>query len=289
MAKKDIVSKQVIKHLTVDLAHYLLNLDIDPDRLELLQTEQQRIEDRRADLVALAVDRATAGEFILHIEIQNDNQAEMPLRMLRYYTDIRLGYPGYELRQFLVYIGKPALTMAAGIDEPTHQYRYRLIDMHNVDCEGLLEQDSADALVLAILCDFKGKPPQQVVNYILSRLRALTGEDEQGFRRYLDMLEVLSDNRDLRAHIKEAETMLTQIDITRMPSYEIGLEKGIEKGIEKGREKGRAEGAKLGAAAERLRLARELLGLLDDTVIATRFGLSLDEVRALHESDEDDN
>ena len=141
MPKKDIVSKQVIKHLTVDLAHYLLGLDIDPDRIELLPTEQQRIEDRRADLVARVVDRATGREFILHIEIQNDNQAEMPLRMLRYYTDIRLSYPKHELRQFLVYIGKSPLTMAAGIDEPGHQYHYQLIDMHNIDCEALLAQD----------------------------------------------------------------------------------------------------------------------------------------------------
>ena len=283
MAKKDIVSKQVIKHLTVDLAHYLLQLDIDPDQIELLQTEQQRIEDRRADLVARAIDQASGQQFILHIEIQNDNQKLMPLRMLRYYTDIRLSYPDHELRQFLIYIGKPALNMAAGIDEPNHQYRYRLIDMHNIDCEDLLQQHNPDALVLAILCDFKGNPPQQVVNYILTRLRQLTGEDEQEFRQYLDMLEVLSDNRDLRPHIKEAETMLTQIDITRMPSYEIGLEKGLEQGIEKGIEKGRKEGTKLGAAAERLRLARELLGLLDDNVIAARFGLTIDEVSALHD------
>ena len=47
------------------------------------------------------------------------------------------------------------------------------------------------------------------------------------------------------------------------------------------------EGTKLGAAAERLRLARNLLGLLDDTVIAARFGLSIDEVRALHQPNSD--
>ena len=189
MTKKDIVSKQVIKHLTVDLAHYLLHLDIDPEHFELLPTEQQRVEDRRADLVARVIERGGGQDFILHIEIQNNNQAQMPLRMLRYYTDIRLGYPQYELRQYLVYIGKPALTMAAGIDEPMQQYRYQLIDMHNVDCDTLLDQDDPNALVLAILCDFKGKPPQQVVNYILSRLRSLAGDDEKGFRQYLDMLD----------------------------------------------------------------------------------------------------
>ena len=243
------------------------------NRLELLPTEQQRVEDRRADLVARVVDRATQDNFILHIEIQNNNQTLMPLRMLRYYTDIRLSYPQQRLRQFLVYIGKPALSMTDGIGESGLQYRYHVLDMHTVDCQQLLEQDDPNALVLAILCDFKGMPPQQVVNYILSRLQELTGDDEQGFRQYLDMLEILSDNRDLREHIKEAEKMLTEIDITRLPSYEIGLEKGLEKGL------------KRGAEDEKRRAGRSLLGLLDDAVIAERLGLSIDEVRALHSSD----
>lgn len=99
--------------------------------------------------------------------------------------------------------------MAAGIDEPMHQYRYHVIDMHEIDCDTLLSRDDPNASVLAILCDFKGKPPQQVVNSILMRLKSLAGDDEQRFRQYLDMLEILSDNRDRRNHIKQAEEMLT--------------------------------------------------------------------------------
>ena len=52
IGKKDIISKEAIKRIAVDLATILLQLDIDPERLELLETEKQRIEDRRADLVA---------------------------------------------------------------------------------------------------------------------------------------------------------------------------------------------------------------------------------------------
>ncbi len=67
--------------------------------------------------------------------------------------------------------------------------------------------------------------------------------------------------------------MLTEIDITRRPSYEIGYEKGFEIGFE--------EGIKLG-------IAERLLGLLDDAVIAERLGLDIDEVRALHSSGGDE-
>ena len=83
MSQKDIVSKGLLKHLLVDMARYLLRLDLID--AELLSTEEQRIEDRRADLVA-KVKPAQGDRFILHLEIQNANDGQMPVRMLRYLT-----------------------------------------------------------------------------------------------------------------------------------------------------------------------------------------------------------
>jgi len=83
--------------------------------------------------------------------------------------------------------------------------------MHRVDCTGLLTQDNPDALVLAILCDFGDRQPQEVVTYIVHRLRELLGADERGFREHMTMLEILSKNRDLQAQVEEAEHMLTVI------------------------------------------------------------------------------
>jgi hypothetical protein len=51
------------------------------------------------------------------------------------------------------------------------------------------------------------------------------------------MMETLSENRNLKTHIKEAENMITQFSIEKMPSYELGMEKGIIEGLEKGIEK----------------------------------------------------
>ncbi|MEE9397220.1 MAG: hypothetical protein V3V31_09440 [Methylococcales bacterium] len=258
MGKKDIISKQAIRHIAVDLATYLLNLDIEPDSLELLTTEQQRVEDRRADLVARVVDRQRKTPYILHIEIQNDNDKKMPLRMLRYYTDIRLQYPDDALRQYLIYIGKDKLTMAKGVVEPDHHYHYTIIDMHTIDCATFLQHDNPDALILAILCDFKGKPAQDVVNFITTRLHYLLKDDSRRFREYLYMLEVLSENRDLKQYIKEAEKMITDIEVEKLPSYELGMEKGVEKGIEK--------------------IVTNLLQHSDEAHVAASTGLSLDEV-----------
>ncbi|MBT8419885.1 MAG: hypothetical protein KJO08_03390, partial [Gammaproteobacteria bacterium] len=223
MADKDIVGKETIRRLAVDLATYLLELPIDPDSLEVLATEHQRIEDRRADMVVKLRDRE--GEsFLLHIEIQNNNDKTMPVRMLRYRTDIALAHPGLPLRQYLIYIGQEPLTTPDGINEPDLRYRHGLLDMRTVDCRYLLEKDTPDALVLAILCNFDDRDPQAVVNHIYTRLKSLLGDNSKRFREYVEMLHVLSVNRDLGAQIREAEKMLTQIDITRLPHYQLGME-----------------------------------------------------------------
>ncbi len=273
MGKKDIIGKDILRQITVDFANLLLGLDIDPDHLELLETEEQRIEDRRADFLARVRQRASGESFLLHIELQNDNQPKMPLRMLRYYTDIQLQWPKEPVRQYLVYTGKRPLAMSDHIDHPDWRYCYTLFDIRNVDCQTLIDQGTPDALVMAILCDFKDKPAQQVVNHIVLKLKERTGEDEKGFRRYFDMLEVLSTNRDLKAELKEAETMLKEIDRTQLPSYELGLEDGIEKGRQEGRQEGRFEGT--------LAVARKLLPRLSDEDIAETTGLELDLIRQL--------
>ncbi len=72
MAHKDITTKKILKHIVKDIAQYIFHLTLD--EAEILETEYQRVEERRADLVI-------------------NNQVLIPLRMMRYYTDIALSYP----------------------------------------------------------------------------------------------------------------------------------------------------------------------------------------------------
>ena len=273
MGNKDLIGKDILRQITIDFANLLFGLDIDPEHLELLETEEQRVEFRRADFLARVRQRSTRESFLLHIELQNDNNPQMPLRMLRYYTDIQFQWPNEPVRQFVLYLGKRPLNMADHIAHPDWRYCYTLFDIRSVDCQTLIEQGTPDALVMAILCDFKDRPAQQVINQIVLKLKELTGDDENGFRRYFSMLEVLSTNRDLNTELKEAEDMLRDIDYTQLPSYELGLEKGIEKGRQEGRQEGRFE--------EKLSVARNLLPKLTDKEIAEITGLKLDLIQQL--------
>ena len=47
MGDKDIVSKDILKRIAVDIARVLLHLKVD--RAEIIETEYQTIEDHRAD------------------------------------------------------------------------------------------------------------------------------------------------------------------------------------------------------------------------------------------------
>jgi hypothetical protein len=190
VGKKDIISKRILKRLVRDFARYLFDLPVVS--VALLETQIQRVEERRSDLLAKA--KLADGEvFLLHIEIQNGNDAHMPGRMMRYLSDIILDHPGHKVRQYLVYIGKDRLSMGDGVDMPPDvHYRYRLVDVRALDCEEFLRQDAPDAWVLAILCDFKHYLPREIIHIILTRLTRYFGEDLPRLREYVDMLDILA-------------------------------------------------------------------------------------------------
>lgn len=267
MGDKDIISKRILKNLVRSFATGLLGFSVA--KVELLETQSQRVEDRRADLVAKV--RLPDGEvFILHIESQTGNETAMPVRMLRYLTDILLDFSGLPVRQYLVYIGRERLTMADGLDMPDFSYRYRVIDLHAVDCEAFLREDSPDAWVLAILCDFGPRSSRAVVHDILVRLQRHFAEHPARLREYVEMLEILADNRDLDLDIYEEMNML-DVNIERLASYRIGMERGEHK--------------------QSVTIAENLLALGGLTLaqIAATTGLTVAEVEALTENKPDDN
>ncbi len=225
--KKDITTKDTIKTITQDIAKYILELEVT--NIEFVDKELQRIEKREADIVAKCY--VDGKEAILHLEIQNDNDKTMHHRMLRYYTDIKQRFDKLPIYQFVVYIGKPKLKMQDSIVETNLNFSYNIVDMHTIDCQKFLTMDTPDALVLAILCDFKDKNEKDVITYIITRLRELTKDDSHQLGKYLLTLEELSTNRNLYNIIKEVESMLKDMKFEDLPSYEIGMERGITKGV----------------------------------------------------------
>ena len=118
-------------------------------------------------------------------------------------------------------------------------------------------------------------------------MRELSGDNEQRFRNYYEMLENLADNRDLQTQLMEAKNMLTQVDITRFSTYRWGLEAGLNQSRALLDEKEAAllqERAALQAEKQRTYEAvKQLLKLnaMSVQAIADLFKLSLEEVQAI--------
>jgi len=214
--KKDIISKEILKHIARDLSTHILKIDIKDD-MELIDKEFTRIEKRDADLIF------KNGDEIIHIEIQNNNHSQMHLRMHRYLSDILFEYESLELRQYLLYIGESRCSMTNSIKKQNLDYSYAIIDMRDIPCEALLNSNDPSAVVLSILCDFEDRDKQIVVNTILKRLKELS--DDREYKNYLKMVNVLSTNRNLEDEVEKGVNMLS-VDMEKTPFYRIAEKKG---------------------------------------------------------------
>ena len=301
MPSKDLISKQLLQRLLIGFGNRLFDLNIV--EAELLSNEQARIESRRADLVA-RVREATGKSYILHVEIQNDNQRDMPLRMLRYYSDIALAYAGEQIVQYLLYIGKAPLSMSDRVQGYDWLYRYKVLDMRHQDSEHFLNSDNPDALVLAILCNLQGREPSEVVAHIIKGLRRLHGARIDNLRDSLKMLDVLASNRDLQNVVKENTKMF--IDVEKLGIYQLvkeqseaegiakgiaegearGIAKGEARGMAKGEAKGEARGIAKGEAKGLNKVVLKLLTKLPPEQVADLSGIPLAEVQAIADADE---
>ena len=253
MPNKDLISKQLLRQLIVDFGNQLFGLNII--EAELLSSEQARVEERRADLVA-RVKNNQGKIYILHVELKNDNQKNMPLRMMRYYTDLALEHEGEEIEQHLLYIGKASLAMADHVQARKWRYCYNIMDMRRIDSEHFLRSENPDALVLAILCDIGGEP-EPVVAHIVEELRRLHGDQLDSLRDSLLKLENLARNRNLQNLVKEKSEMI--VNIEELATYQEGLERGQQE------------------------IVLKLLDKFSPDQVAELCGVSLDKVKAMKE------
>ena len=276
MPAKDLISKQLLKRLLVDFGTQLFELDIVD--AEMLSNEQPRVEGKRADLVA-RVKNAQGEGYILHVEIQNDNKADVPLRMLRYYSDLALEHIGEEIKQYLLYIGKAPLSIPVHVQATGWRYCYNLLDMRSLDSKRFLTSENPDALVLAILCNLKEQPAKAVVNHIVQELCRLHGSKLDSLRDSLLMLDILASNRDLQNLVKESAEMF--IDVEKLGLYQLALEKATKQVMAEGMERGRVEGRVEGIEQGQQTMVLRLLAKFPPDQVADISGFPLDKVNAI--------
>ncbi|NPA55138.1 MAG: hypothetical protein GXO40_02105 [Epsilonproteobacteria bacterium] len=127
--------------------------------------------------------------------------------------------------------------MKNSLQEHNITFNYEIIDMRSIDCKEFFESDNPEAVVVSILCDFKGQDERKFIRKILEKLLKIT-KNENEFRKCFAILEELSTNRDLQDVLEEEEMALQYLTWEDLPSYRVGEKKGMQRGIQKGLQKG---------------------------------------------------
>lgn len=171
--------------------------------LEWLNVEAPLVRNLRVDLLGKSAD----GELI-HIELQSRNEKDFPLRMGEYSFGVALRH-GSIPRQVALYVGADPLRMSNEVAGSDWIYRFRLVDIRDVDGENLLASDNPGDNVIAILTKFGNEP--DAVRRVLRRIADGPHEDRN---EAVAELSILAGLRNLGGEIeREARKMPIQEDI----------------------------------------------------------------------------
>src|ERR1017187_2026219 len=103
------------------------------------------VQNTRVDLLG-----ETADKGLVHLELQSGHDPDMPLRMAEYCLGVFRLFERFP-RQVLLYVGEAPLRMASELRGDDVWFRYRAIDIRELDGERLLESEEVGDNVIAIL------------------------------------------------------------------------------------------------------------------------------------------
>jgi hypothetical protein len=104
------------------------------------------------------------------VELQSGNDAAMPLRMAEYCLGVFRLFGRFP-RQVLLYVGEAPLRMESELRAPDVWFRYRLIDIRELDGDRLIESDEVGDNVIAILAGLRDH--KDAVRRIVERIVGL--------------------------------------------------------------------------------------------------------------------
>ena len=205
-----------------------------------IDVELPKVQNLRVDLLA-----ETARGELVQVELQSSNDPAMPLRMAEYAIGI------YRLlnrfpRQVVLYVGQSPLRMAATLRSPDLRFRYRVIDIRDLDGERLLRSPAVGDNVIAILARLRDH--KIAIRRIVGRIAVLPPAERD---KALGQLLIFAGLRRLsKVVVEEARKMPIDADIRKhevigpwiRDARQEGVQEGLREGLQEGHRTGRQEG-----------------------------------------------
>ena len=247
----------ILKEIFLNSVRGILSLVGVPPRevgeIKVLPTEIRITKTLRLDLLT------EIPKFIVHFEIQNFPDPQLPRRIFVYYVSIELWQEREVERgrrkedeikpiiQVVIWLGK-GKPPPAQYRTSTTVHRYHVIDMRKVSPDVFLKSDNPYEVMLALLTVGsvvrragrrieEGRSKEQawteeILRKVIKRLRELAKTDEE-LLKYIEEIEVLGTLFDIKPGVAQA-MIKGKIDITKTSLFQEGEKKGEKKGEIKG-------------------------------------------------------
>ena len=206
-------------------------------KIKVISAEIRLVKTFRPDILVEA-----DGE-IIQVEIQAQQDKNLPKRMFRYYYAIVEKYKK-EPTQIVLFVGK-GNPPPSEYKTPKLALKYKVLDMKKIDPDVFIRSKKPGEVILGILAGkFKDKP--KIINKIKKRIVEIL-KNEEKIIKYIDSIGFLAGLFDIEIKVKP---MPIQVDIRKTFLYkwgkEEGLKEGEQRGLTKGLKQGKREGLKEG-------------------------------------------
>ncbi len=234
MGKLDITLRDIIGKIPQKFVQILTG----QKGTKILDNTFPAVKERKADLILELEDGS-----IFHLELQTQNDKSMPFRMLEYYILLKQQYKNRPIKQMVLFVGDGKLNMETTIETDSLSFSYNLKDIKTIECRKLLESDSLEDKILAVLCDVKDF--ERYIKTVVEELKKLPEKERADYIRKL--LISLDYRPKLKVKLKnmmeerKLPLTITEEMVKKDPFFDIGFKKGKEEGLQEGLQKGLQE------------------------------------------------
>ena len=194
---------------------------------EELPDDVLHTKERKPDVLKKITDDQ-GNVFVLQIEFQVADEAEMVYRMAEYFIMLERKYK-LPIQQFVIFIGPATPKMPTRLVRERLRFDFTLITFAKLDYQLFLKSDRPEEVVLSILADFRQEEPDDAIEQIVQRIKE-TAEGDFALRRYYQQLRILAQLRNLELDLKEItmDSLRPYVSMERDAFYMIAKERTEE-------------------------------------------------------------
>ena len=202
-------------------------LKINAVSMEELPDDIQHTKERKPDVLKKITDNQ-GNTFVLQIEFQVSDEAEMVYRMAEYFIMLERKFK-LTVRQFVIFLGTNPPKMPTQLESERMKFSFPLVVISEIDYLVFLNSNKPEEVILSILANFKEENPENVLKKIIQRIEETTKGDFS-LSRYFNQLRVLAQLRNIELNLKNAmDSIAKYIKEERDVLYLRGLDKGKER------------------------------------------------------------